>query len=52
MPKQDQLDSMPSVDDKTAITWSFHRLPKLVYVPFFWRDEDKEDWRMTRHSGK
>ena len=51
MPSQAELDNVPPGDNKDAITWRFHRLPKLVYVAFVWGEQDKEDWRATNHLG-
>ena len=47
MPPQEELDSR-AMTTKTM----FHRLPKLIYVPFVWGEEDKAVWRAMKHSGK
>ena len=52
MPQQDQLDSTLSASNRKELVWSFHQLPKLVYVPLVWGEEDKVDWRMMKHSSK
>ncbi|KAL8762048.1 MAG: hypothetical protein Q9184_001895 [Pyrenodesmia sp. 2 TL-2023] len=30
--------------------WGYQRLPKLVYVPFRWGEEDKTDWTLMSHN--
>ena len=52
MPKQDELDSLPSVSSRDSLVWKFHRLPKLVYACWIWGEEDQGHWRMMKHSGK
>lgn len=31
--------------------WAYHRLPKLVYIPVIWGEEDRSVWRDMGQTG-
>ena len=51
MLSQEQIDKLAPGDKKTQIMYRFHQLPKLVYVPWAWTDEDYNQWWDMSHLG-
>ena len=49
----DKMDSRSKVAKKVweRIACIYHRLPKLVYVPIIWSEEDRTIWRDMSQTG-
>ena len=37
---------------KKKAIYTFFRLPKLIYVPFIWTEEDRQIWKAMTHAGR
>ena len=51
MPPRIMWRSRVAGPDQEANACIYHRLPKLIYVPFAWGDEDQNIWREMKHQG-
>ena len=51
MPHQPGFNKFKASDDRRACIYDYNRLPKLIYEPFVWAEEDRAEWIKTGHSG-
>ena len=42
----------PNRAEAAKVVWGFHRMPKLLYVPFVWGPRDQAQWDAIPHDGE